>query len=132
MSVGKTGIKKVVDFVPLKTKNFMNMGFGDLLPDGSVDDTVSSNNGDIIKVLTTVVDILKYFTALHPHIFIFFAGSTKERTRLYTRILKMYYQSFSKEFAIYGIAGTEEENETIPFDPKIDLEYLAFLIKRIN
>jgi hypothetical protein len=55
MSVGKIEIKKVVDFVPLKTKNFMNMGFGDLLPDGSIDDTVSSNNGDIIKVLTTFI-----------------------------------------------------------------------------
>jgi len=41
MSVGKIEIKKVIDFVPLKTKNFMNMGFGDLLPDGSVEPFLS-------------------------------------------------------------------------------------------
>jgi hypothetical protein len=57
-SIGKKRIEKVVDFVPLGLKNIVNLGFGDLLPDGSVDDTVNSNNGDMAKVLATVIDIL--------------------------------------------------------------------------
>ncbi len=122
----------MVDFVPLKTPNLMNLGFGDLLPDGSIDDMANSNNGDILKVLATVVNILKHFTTRHPEIVIFFAGSTHDRTKLYARILKTYYTVFSQEFNIYGIVGTEKENQTISFDPKVNMEYLAFLIKRIN
>src|SRR5882672_2497428 len=95
ISDGKKRIKKVVDFIPLKAKNFMNLGFGDLLSDGSVDDKANSNNGDILKVLSTVVDILKHFTARNPGIVIFFAGTTEERTKLYARILKTYYGSFN-------------------------------------
>ncbi len=86
-SLGRNKIEKIVDFVPLKAKNVMNLGFGDLLPDGCIDDRIASNNGDIGKVLATVVTILKHFTALHPHLTIGFAGSTAERTKLYARYL---------------------------------------------
>jgi hypothetical protein len=132
ISIGKKRIEKVVDFVPLKAKNIMNLGFGDLMADGSINYKANSNNGDIIKVLATVVDILRHFTTRHPEIVIFFTGSTTERTRLYTRILKTYYALFSKDFIVYGIKGTDDDNEIIQFDPHSNIEYLAFLIKRIN
>jgi hypothetical protein len=45
VSDGKKRIAKVVDFVPLGIGNILNMGFGDLLPDGSLDDKANSNNG---------------------------------------------------------------------------------------
>jgi len=79
-SLGKHRIEKVADFIPLKTKNIVNLGFGDLLPDGSVDDRVSSNNGDIRKVLSTVIHILNHFTTMHPELHVFFSGSTDEWT----------------------------------------------------
>lgn len=132
ISTGKKRIEKVVDFVPIGIKNIMNLGFGDLLPDGSVDDKANSNNGDIVKVLATVIDILKNYTSEYPQVEIFFAGSTHERTKLYTRILKTYYSEFSKGFAISGIVGSENKNTRISFDPKANIDYLAFLIKRIN
>ncbi|MDO6432918.1 hypothetical protein Q4E93_20080 [Flavitalea sp. BT771] len=131
-SIGKRRIEKVIDFVPVGVKNIMNLGFGDLLPDGSVDDTANSNNGDIVKVLATVIAILKDFTTEYPQVEVFFAGSTIERTKLYTRILRTYYSVFSKEFTISGITGSENDNKRIAFHPKADIEYLAFLIKRIN
>lgn len=71
-SHGRSKIEKVVEFVPLKEKNIFNLGFGDLLPDGSIDDTVASNNGDIRKVLTTVISIVKHFTQCRGRIFGFF------------------------------------------------------------
>jgi hypothetical protein len=128
----KKRIEKVVDFVPIGIKNIMNLGFGDLLPDGSVDDTANSNNGDLIKVLATVIGILRDYTAEYPQVEIFFAGSTIERTKLYTRILKTYYLTFSKEFTISAVAGSENVNKRIPFDPMANIEYLGFLIKRID
>jgi hypothetical protein len=71
ISVGKKRIEKVVDFVPLKAKNIMNFGFGDLMDDGSINYKANSNNGDILKVLATVVDIMRHFTSRHPEIIIF-------------------------------------------------------------
>jgi hypothetical protein len=110
---------------------FTNLGFGDLLPDGSIDDKIASNNGDIGKVLSTVIMILKHFTALHPDNIIIFSGSTAERTRLYARILKLYYAAFSKEFMIYGVIGNKQCSQRISFDPCAQIDYFAFLIKRI-
>lgn len=132
ISAGKRKVEKVVDFVPIGISGIMNLAFGDLLPDGTVDDKVSSNNGDILKVLTTVVHILKDYTAEYPQIEIFFTGSTDERTRLYTRIIKTYFSTFNKEFRITGLIGSDEDSAEVLFDPKLELEYFAFLIKRIN
>jgi hypothetical protein len=51
-----------------------NLGFGDLLPDGSLDVNVKSNNGGILKVLSTVIYITRDFTTRFPAIEIFFIG----------------------------------------------------------
>jgi hypothetical protein len=50
ISDGNRRVEKVVDFIPLGVRNIMNLGFGDLLPDGTIDDKANSNNGDITKV----------------------------------------------------------------------------------
>jgi len=130
-SLGKTRIEKVVDFVPYGIRNVINLGFGDVSPDGTIDDEVSSNNGDIVKVMATIIEILKDYTTQHPDALIFFEGSTKERNRLYHRILKSYYAQFKLEFDLYGIVAQEESYKPVPFDPINNAEYFAFLIKRI-
>ena len=53
VSVGKKRIVKQVAFTPIGTGNLVNMGFGDLLPGGRVDDKANSNNGDMVRVLST-------------------------------------------------------------------------------
>src|SRR5882672_8774429 len=93
-SVGRKRIEKIVDFADLGMENVFNLAFGDLQPDGSVDDLSNSNNGDIVKVLATVISIMRDFTTKNPQACITFTGSTEERTKLYTRILKSYYSSF--------------------------------------
>jgi hypothetical protein len=60
-------------------KNILNLGFGDLLPDGSVNDTSNSINGDIVKVLATIISIIEDFTTEYPDIKVVFAGSTVRR-----------------------------------------------------
>ena len=49
ISVGKKRIEKAVEFIAIGG-NIFNLAFGDLLPDGSIDDKAVSNNGDIVKV----------------------------------------------------------------------------------
>ena len=62
ISKGKHGvIIKAVEFIPTSNKFILNLGFGDLKPDGTIDDTANSNNGDIIKVMATIIHIVKDF-----------------------------------------------------------------------
>jgi hypothetical protein len=123
--------KKLSTSFPLIKGILVSLGFGDLLPDGSIDDQAISNNGDIIKVLVTVVDILKDFTSLYPSSQVFFVGSTDERTKLYSRILKVYHAEFSKEFTILGALMIQRRLHYVPYESDSNKEYLAFIIKRI-
>lgn len=132
ISDGTKKIQKIVDFVPLGIGNILNLGFGDLRADDSIDDKINSNNGDLVRVLATVVAILKDYTNRHPNAVIYFKGSTKDRTKLYGRILRSYYQLFSRDFTIMAVAGNRVKNETALFDPEKAYEYLAFLVKRIS
>ena len=131
ISKGKRDIQKVVEFLPGRPlKNFFNLAFGDLLPDDSIDDMANSNNGDIVKVLTTVVRILEDFTLKYPQANIFFAGSTEERTILYKRIIKRYYSTFKERFGINVIVMLNEQIKQIEFEQLGEMELVGFLIKK--
>jgi hypothetical protein len=132
ISEGKKSIEKIVEFTYENISNTFNVAFGDLLPDGSIDDMANSNNGDIIKVLSTVSRILQDFTDRFPESTIFFAGSTEERTMLYRRILKTHYSSFKEKFDISALIVSKEDFRQVVFEPAENLEYNAFLIKRIS
>lgn len=131
-SMGKSNIIKLVEFSTTRTPDLYNLGFGDLLPNGTVDDKVNSNNGDIIKVLATIVQITRDFTLQRPNAKVAFAGSTTGRTNLYARILKMYHEEFCKVFKITALIRVGRSNKEVDFKPGLELTYLAFFIKRIN
>lgn len=132
-SEGPRSIEKIVEFTPTTFKNIFNLAFGDLLPDGTIDDIATSNNGDLAKVLSTVVKILDDFTTRYPRATVYFAGSTAQRTRLYGRIIKTYHSLFKSHFDITVIikGGGENGYRQLVFDPLKNLDYTAFLIKRI-
>ena len=132
VSTGKRPIKKAVDFTYTGWGKIVNMGFGDLLPDGTVDDKANSNNGDLVMVLGTTIEILKMFTVQFPDAEIFIAGSTQARTRLYTRIVKNYYSKFSKEFIISVLTKEGDAYIEMPYEPKSHIAFIGFLIKRIS
>jgi hypothetical protein len=129
-SIGKKPVEKIVEFTPLAIENIFNLGFGDLLPDGSIDDKANSNNGDIIKVLSTIIYIIKDFTEENPELKIVFRGSTKERTALYQRIIKTHLDTFRKEFLITALEGPANSPKETPFDTEYTESYLAFFVKR--
>ena len=119
-------------FTHTGVRNIVNMGFGDLLPDGTIDDKANSNNGDLVRVLATIVQILIDFTSKFPDTEVFFSGSTQERTKLYTRILRTYYSTFNKHFIINVLIEDGEGYAELPFEPKADLKFLGFFVKRID
>jgi hypothetical protein len=130
VSKGRKDIIKLVQFKPTRDPDIINLGFGDELPDGTIDDKSISDNGDIIKVLATVVKIAFDFTGEFPDKIISFTGSTPERTKLYYRILAMYFNEFSENFLISGGVDRNGLMIEVDFDPKLSEEYLVYFVKR--
>ena len=82
---------------------------------GSFSDLEISDNGDIRKVLTTVVNIVQIYTRKYPGRSVFITGNTNLKTNAYQRIIRMYYSVFIDEFDIYGFV---DENTKEVFDLK--------------
>ena len=128
-STGKNTIQKVVEFQLLSVKNFFNLSFGDLMTDGSIDDTSNSNNEDIARVMSTVINILEDFIDRCPQAKIYFEGSTQQRTMLYRRILKHHYAYFNLKFRIRAFVLQDDGMIETEFDQKSDKKYFAFAIE---
>lgn len=117
ISEGPKGrITKVVQFIPLQREGLFNIGFGDLTAAGKVDDTIESNNKDIVKVLATVIHIIEDFLTENPHVKVFFAGSNSQRTEIYRFILSRHFKS-----------STVTEIEYVPTDRG---PFLGFLLQK--
>ncbi len=91
ISHGRKRIVKAVEFVQLEISNAVNLVFGDLLSDNSIDTESNSNNGDMGLVLNTVIKILKDYTQLHSTVQVFIKGGTELRSRLYQRLIRINY-----------------------------------------
>jgi len=120
----------LVEFTPTGQPNIYNLGFGDLLPHDKIDDKIISDNGDMVKVFATVIQIVTEFTAKYPFLKIFFSGSSSARTKMYNRILKMHCAEFSREFKITGLIKQGSEIIEVAYDPIGFKPYLAFFIER--
>ncbi|MEP6676561.1 MAG: hypothetical protein ABJA78_15475 [Ferruginibacter sp.] len=130
ISIGKRPIEKIVEFTRLQQKNLYNLSFGDLESDDNINDNIKSNNGDIIKVLSTVIHIVKDFTAAIPTAKIAFKGSTAQRTALYQRIIKMYLEDFKMDFFVTTLVDNDSKYLEVSFDKEYKGTYLAFFIER--
>jgi len=129
VSDGKERIEKVVIFSSTPIPNLFNMGFGDISSHGSVDDRSNSNSGDLVKVLSTVIQILKDFLHEQQNAKVAFIGSTSIRTSLYERIIRNHYQRFSKEFIVSTLILENGLYREVLFNPASHFQYLSFYIK---
>src|SRR5580658_8429226 len=87
VSHGKERIEKIAEFRSTPKENVFAFAFGDLQADGTVDVYAISNNGDMLRVLATIISILNRFLTDHSKATVFFTGSTDNRSRIYQRIL---------------------------------------------
>jgi hypothetical protein len=125
-SIGPNGyIKKIVQFSQMQENDVYNLAFGNVSFDGSIDDFSTNNNKDRNKILATVAAIVYDFTSRFPDCYIFFVGSTKERTRLYRMAITLNYEELNNEFIICGL---KENAQIEPFQK--NQNYEGFLIKR--
>lgn len=83
---------------------------------------IVSNNNDMEKVLSTVIQTLPVFFTEFKGSQIFFSGSTPVRTRLYRIVITKYYHEFERDYSIFGFLNQKAE----PFQK--GKNYEAFLI----
>jgi len=121
----KGNIKKIIQFTPTKAKSVFNLAFGNIKEDGSVDDTTTNDNKDRDKILATVAAAVYDFTERFPDTFVFFTGSTNERTRLYRMAITVNFEELTDSFYIWGL--TEKDGFEL-FEKR--RSYSGFLIKK--
>ena len=117
-SIGRTVIEKLVTFYE-EDLNLYNLALLDLDEKGDpLPLTHVSNNGDILKVLTTVEAILNDFLTLHAEAIVFITGTDDRRTHIYhSRLVKKL-----KEGDKYIIVGVRADNTCEPLNPNADYE----------
>ena len=127
VSVGKKGsILKRIEFDPTEIPEVYNLSLGDVNEQGIIDHDIISDNGDRNKILATILKVIDNFCSRYPERWVYFCGSTKERTRLYRIAVGLNLEELSVKFYIF--AEADEEDYYIPF--KKNMEIKAFLIKR--
>ena len=124
ISVGRKGnIPKRIEFMPTEITGIYNLAFGDINQDGEIDDYSISNNGDRNKVLATVAYAVEVYLNKYPDRWIYFKGSTSERTRLYRMAIGINLEELTLKFRIYA----EQKNGIVQF--KRNTEALGILVK---
>jgi hypothetical protein len=130
-SIGPKGeISIEVQFIETGIDNVYNLAFGNLLPDGNIDDHIKNNNNDRDKILATVAEAVYKFSDRYPGKLIYFKGSTPERTRLYRMALTINLTELSLDFHIYGMVQKTTGLFIEAFTK--GKEYDAFVIQRKN
>lgn len=116
-------IPKIVEYEEIETGTF-NLAFGDIDNYGRLNDSVVSNNGDMEKVLATVVQTVLTFLEIYPIRRVYFSGNSPARNRLYRAVLSRDIENWSKIFEVDGIV----EGERIAFRQGINFE--GFIVQR--
>jgi hypothetical protein len=119
-------IPKRVEFMPTPWPDVYNLSFGDIKEDGDVDDSKISNNGDRNKILATIAKVVQLYTNKYPDRWIYFEGSTEQRTRLYRMAISIYLEELSVLFEFYAMVNGQEG--FVLFYKGLNVR--AFLIKR--
>jgi len=129
VSTGKFGhIPKRIAFIPTELPEVYNLAFGDINENGEIDDYAISDNGDRSKIPATLAKVIELYTDRFPKRWIYFRGSTNERTRLYRMAISLNLEELSEKFEIY--AEAKEIPEFLPF--RKNMQIMAFLVKQKN
>jgi len=103
-SIGPRGrIAKIVVF-DLVEGNVWNLGFGDR-HDGDWDDEAISNNGDLVRVISTVAQAALQFSDRWPERRILISPVDEKRKRLYNTIFKRRHHEILQTFEVVGLTA---------------------------
>jgi uncharacterized protein DUF6934 len=117
-SIGKKRLLKQVVFSKMEYSPAYNLSLGTVLENGTVNFLDSSNNGDVVKVFSTIINCVKIFSGDFPDRLIFFKGNTEQKTRVYNEILRRHYDEFSIDFNIFGMSMEDGYTTVQKFDKR--------------
>jgi len=135
-SSGKHGeIEKVIQYKKIDPAlpDLYNLGFGHLTGNGNyIDDHVRADNGDMMKVLSTVAFTVNDFIAHYPDKAVYIRGSDPVRTRVYQIAINKHYEEITKDYEIYGhlvLQATDPDELIYYHEPfQKNKNYIGFLI----
>ena len=104
--------------------NRWNLAFGDVQPDGEINDSVMTNNHDVAKVIGTVARAALLFSEKYPDRTLVIFPVDEKRKWLYNLVFRRRLMEIQTYFEVVGKRGPAWE----PYDP--ELEYDAFEILR--
>jgi hypothetical protein len=120
----KGKITKIVLFSKIKN-NIWNLGFGDKTGD-NWEDAVISNNGDLLKVMATIVAIGVEFSENWPDLIIHIQPVDDKRKMLYNALFKRNYLEINQNFEVKGFL----KNRWVQYDTEKNFD--QFRIRRKN
>nr|WP_221390909.1 hypothetical protein [Dyadobacter sp. NIV53] len=126
VSVGDKHINKTVVFQQIDKTQFYNLVLADVDSDGELDVFAVSNNGDMKKILATVLQCIEMFLTSNFKATIIFYGSTSLRTNIYQWVINRELAKASLRFFVQGFDGAN----FVDFNPKD--KYSAFAISLKN
>ena len=107
-SIGEEkSVYKIVAFTLLVNGNW-NLGFGDLAENGSIDDSVVTNNHDVRNVIGTVAKIAIDFLRKYPERTIEIKPVDDKRKTLYNLVFQRYFEEINTFIEVCGIIAEEE------------------------
>lgn len=86
----------------------------------------TSNNQDVVKIITTVIKTVLEFLQEHPKAVIIIRASDEKRLRIYNSIIQRHYKSLSEEIRFFGVENDKGE----PYDVRKNYDW--FVIARKN
>ena len=105
-SIGTQGVvEKIIIFQKIGGTRY-NLSFGDF-KDGRIDDEVITNNGDLVKVISTVAQSVYVFFEHYPDASIEIEGVDDKRKRLYNTIFQRRRTEIDLYFEVKGWSGGE-------------------------
>ena len=130
ISIGKKELLKRVIFSKMDyPDNTYNLALATVVNKNSLDFEDKSNNGDIVKVFSTIIVCVSIYTDKYPDRIIFFKGNTNQKTKIYNEILKKHFKEFSKIFNIFGMIIDDDE-QSVAEEFKLSKNYSGFFIKK--
>ncbi|SKA14950.1 DUF6934 family protein [Sediminibacterium ginsengisoli] len=128
ISKGKKDQLITVEFVAAVVPDIFHLAFGFHLPAGHVNELAGTVNGDWLKVMITVMDIVEAFITENPDALVVFYGETHVQVERYMRMLKTHALLFNPAFCAYVLPHGQPDTllsfETAPYR-----ENVLFVIK---
>jgi len=126
---GTNPVMKMITYVLTENKGepYYNLGFGDCHPESDFpDDEAISNNGDMRKVLRTVISTLVIFFDEYPQETICITGSDSLRHNYYQKIVWDYRHIISQHYIIRGSINDHTE----PFQKEKQYDFILITLKK--